>query len=99
MSRMDDAPRHRLGVRGAARHAATALGYARLAAAPLLATRLVITVAGGVLPVATAWLTKTVLDLIADPGLPASALVAPVCALAGAGVLTAVTPQLGGYVD
>jgi ATP-binding cassette subfamily B protein len=96
---MNDAPRHRLGARGAARHTATALGYAWRAAASLLAARLVTTVAGGVLPVATAWLTKTVLDLVADPGRPSSSLLPPVCALAAAGVLTAVTPQVTGYVD
>ncbi|WP_203902799.1 ABC transporter ATP-binding protein [Virgisporangium aliadipatigenens] len=96
---MDDTPRDRLGARDAARHAAIALGYARRAAAPLLAARLATTVTGGALPVATAWLTKTVLDIVADPDRPSAALVAPVCALAAAGVLTAVTPQLGGFVD
>ncbi|KXK58311.1 multidrug ABC transporter permease [Micromonospora rosaria] len=69
---------------------------ARTAPGTLLAYVL-LTLAGGVLPVLAAWLTKLILDgLVRAAG--AEALAGLALGLAGAGVLTAVTPHLATYL-
>ncbi|MEV0229533.1 ABC transporter ATP-binding protein [Nonomuraea sp. NPDC050786] len=56
------------------------------------------TLAGGAVPIATAWLTKVVLDRMVSPG-PAGAVVGLAVGLACAGVVGAVVPQLGQYLQ
>ncbi|SDS88170.1 ABC transporter ATP-binding protein [Actinoplanes derwentensis] len=60
-----------------------------------LLARILLVVAAGLVPVALAWLTRTVLDRIGDPSAP---LLAPALALACAGVAAAMLPQLNGYL-
>ncbi|GAA4954840.1 ABC transporter ATP-binding protein [Actinoplanes utahensis] len=61
-----------------------------------LLARIVLVVAAGLIPVALAWLTRTVLDRIGDPAAP---LLGPALTLAFAGVAAAMLPQVNGYVD
>ncbi|QYC44069.1 putative ABC transporter ATP-binding protein [Nonomuraea coxensis DSM 45129] len=56
------------------------------------------TLAGGAVPVAMAWLTKSVLDRIVAPG-PSGAVVGLAVGLACAGVVGAILPQLGQYLQ
>ncbi|MFG1943266.1 ABC transporter ATP-binding protein [Nonomuraea sp. NPDC048826] len=56
------------------------------------------TLAGGVVPVAAAWLTKAVLDRIVAPG-PTGVVVGLAVGLACAGVVGAVLPLLGQYLQ
>ncbi|GGO78152.1 ABC transporter ATP-binding protein [Nonomuraea cavernae] len=57
-----------------------------------------ITLAGGVVPVVAAWLTKIVLDRLVAPG-PIGAVVGLAIGLACVGVVNAVLPQLGQYLQ
>jgi ATP-binding cassette subfamily B protein len=69
------------------------------AAAPgTLAAYVVITLAAGALPVAAAWLTRDVVDRIGGAGPDRGSLIASAAALAGTGVLAAVTPQVTQYL-
>jgi ATP-binding cassette subfamily B protein len=62
--------------------------------AGVTATTLVV----GAVPIAAAWLTKAVLDRIVAPG-PSGAVVGLAVGLACAGVIGAVLPQLGQYLQ
>ncbi|MYX08108.1 ATP-binding cassette domain-containing protein [Streptomyces sp. SID8375] len=68
------------------------------AAAPVLLTGYaVLTLAAGVLPVATAWLTKLVLDALAD-GAPLAQVARPAMGLAAAGVALVLTGEVAQYL-
>jgi ATP-binding cassette subfamily B protein len=56
------------------------------------------TLVSGAVPIAAAWLTKVVLDRIVAPG-PSGAVVGLAVGLACAGVIGAVLPQLGQYLQ
>jgi ATP-binding cassette subfamily B protein len=91
---VDEAPQ-KIGVREflSLLRAASALAW-RSSAGWLLAQVLLAAV-GGTAPVATAWLTKVVLDRLTRPDAPLVSLLAPAAALACTGVATAVVPQIG----
>ena len=61
----------------------------------LIAVRVLLAVVAGAAPVATAWLTKTVLDGIGRGG----SLLAPAAGLALAGVLMVILPRISLYAD
>jgi ATP-binding cassette subfamily B protein len=76
----------------------TAAGRLSVETAPgQLALFVVLTLASGSLPVASAWLTKLVIDGLVR-GSPPGSLVALAAALAGLGVVTAVSPALTRYL-
>lgn len=65
-----------------------------------LLTRIALTAFAAVTPVAVAWLTKTVLDRLAQAGAdPLAGLLLPVLALAVVGVAFSMLPQLNRYVE
>jgi ATP-binding cassette subfamily B protein len=68
------------------------------AAAPgLTALHAALTLAGGALPVATAWLTKVLLDSLADPA-GSSSLIAAGVGLAAVGTVAGVMPHVARYL-
>ncbi|GIF43916.1 ABC transporter ATP-binding protein [Actinoplanes xinjiangensis] len=64
----------------------------------LLAARIGVALAGGLAPVAVAWLTKLLLDLLVDGG-TTRAVVAVVLALAATTLVGALLPAVGNFVD
>ncbi|MEU8004501.1 ABC transporter ATP-binding protein [Catellatospora sp. NPDC049111] len=70
---------------------------ARRGAAAATASYAVCTLAGAAVPVAAAWLTKMLVDLITTGGAPAT-VTAVACGLAVAGLATAALPQLTQYL-
>ncbi|WDZ82860.1 ABC transporter ATP-binding protein [Micromonospora cathayae] len=83
---------------GGLRRAAVVAGRLTWRAAPLaVSVQVVCMLAVAAVPVAVAWLTKLVVDGLAD-GEPLSALTALAAALAGAGVAAAVFPHAGQYL-
>jgi ATP-binding cassette subfamily B protein len=86
--------------RSGARHLGTALRTVWSAAPAWLIGRTLLAVAAGVLPVTTAWLTKIVLDRLAGAGPNGlGELLAPVLALAVAGVALVALPQVTQYAE
>ncbi|MFB4315244.1 ABC transporter ATP-binding protein [Actinomadura sp. 21ATH] len=86
----DEEPRYTAGSLRAVAELAWSSGRGRLV------LRAVLAVVASAVPVALAWLTKTVLDGLADPGRP---LLVPVLLLALAGVAAAVLPHAVPYVE
>ncbi|WP_406859399.1 ABC transporter ATP-binding protein [Streptomyces sp. HUAS MG47] len=82
----------RAGRRASALRAVAALAVR--AAPGALAGVLVVAVVEAALPVLAAWLTKTVLDALAEPGAGTSAVYVPAVALAGVGVAASVLPHV-----
>ncbi|MEW2352374.1 ABC transporter ATP-binding protein [Spirillospora sp. NPDC029432] len=86
----EEEPRYSAGSLRAVAELAWSSGRGRLV------LRAVLAVVASAVPVALAWLTKTVLDGLADPGRP---LLVPVLLLALAGVAAAVLPHAVPYVE
>ncbi|MFJ8078417.1 ABC transporter ATP-binding protein [Streptomyces sp. NPDC096176] len=93
-----DQPHGRLGrIASGARRVTTTCALAARAAPGTMALYAVLSLAGGAVPVTTAWLTKLILDaLMADATL--GTLVGLGVGLAAAGVFAGVTPQLTQYL-
>jgi ATP-binding cassette, subfamily B, bacterial len=97
MSAVDAAPQQRIGSRVAARRVAAAVGLVTRAALPALLPYIGLTLAAGVLPVATAWLTKLVIDGLVAGDRPA-VLLRTAAGLAMVGLVAAVMPQATQYL-
>ncbi|MEU8407783.1 ABC transporter ATP-binding protein [Micromonospora sp. NPDC048842] len=90
----------RIGVRTAARHITSAFALAWQAAPVALVVRLALTPFSAAIPIAVAWLTKTVLDQLAAPGsVELSAILVPGLVLAGIGVAGGVLGQVSVYMQ
>ncbi|MGI5241089.1 ABC transporter ATP-binding protein [Dactylosporangium sp. CA-139066] len=88
-----------LGVRVALGHARAAFALAWRAAPGCVLTLVALTAAGAAAPVATAWLTKVVLDRLAATGSAWPALLPFAAGLAVAGLVTGVLPHAARYAS
>lgn len=84
--------------RAALGHLRTAIGLAWRAAPVILIGLIVLTLIGGTVPIAAAWLTGRILDGLIT-GLPAWSLVWLTVALAATGIAAAIFPRLTGYAE
>jgi ATP-binding cassette subfamily B protein len=75
-----------------------AFGLAWRASRGLLAARAGIALAGGLVPVVLAWLTKLLLDRLVE-GAPAPQVLSVVLGLAAAGLVAALLPAIGDFTD
>ncbi|MFD7712103.1 ABC transporter ATP-binding protein [Streptomyces sp. NPDC059786] len=94
---MTTAPSRTRRVPAPARRIADAWSLAIAAAPGKLAVVGALALVAGLLPPATAWLTKTVLDRLAH-GAPAAEVLSPAVGLAVSGLLIALIPQLTKYL-
>jgi ATP-binding cassette, subfamily B, bacterial len=97
MSAVDGAPDQRMGPRGVVRRVVAAGGLTARAAVPVMLPYVALTLAAGTFPVATAWLTKLIIDgLVARE--PPAVLLRTAAAMAAVGLAAAVMPQVTRYL-